>query len=187
MDTWMRQFFNEMGIPVVEDLNEVLDEKGIIVIDIERPFVERKVTGSLVNQLKKSGKEFRSRLLITFNGYHDDPREVYQIPEIRKWVRSVYKQVPHLFYFLAPELEGMKPIFLCIANEIYSLAVDNNPRLASIVVEADKLVKELILNALKFSLQMNETKEERRQLIQTILNGLDLKEVERSKEFEEEI
>ena len=179
MDPWLKQFLKDAGIRIAETFEEVKNSDSIAMIDVERYFIERKITWPLVNRLRESGKELKSRLIISFNGYETDPREVFHIPEIRRWVKSIYKQVPHLFYFLASDLEGMKPIFLCLADTSYTVRVENSSRLSSVIIEADKLVKEIVLNALKFSVKMNETGEEQRELIHTILNGVDIKRLDK--------
>nr|WP_236783317.1 chlororespiratory reduction 6 domain-containing protein [Aliivibrio fischeri] len=49
----------------------------------------------------------RNKLSLWFAGYDDDPRELYEIPEIRRWFRvSVERGIPW-FYFLSNLEESM--------------------------------------------------------------------------------
>jgi hypothetical protein len=42
----------------------------------------------------------RGRVTLFFEGYDDDPRDVYDIPEIRRYAKTLDEQFPYWFYFL---------------------------------------------------------------------------------------
>lgn len=42
---------------------------------------------------------FQQRIRFTVNGYDEDPRELFEIPEVRDWLRKVHDLWPHWFYF----------------------------------------------------------------------------------------
>ena len=44
------------------------------------------------------------RFRITIKGYDDDPRQVFDIPEVRGWFAALHKDAPHFPFFLEPEL-----------------------------------------------------------------------------------
>jgi hypothetical protein len=44
------------------------------------------------------------RFRITIKGYDDDPRQVFDIPEVRGWFEALHKDAPHFPFFLEPEL-----------------------------------------------------------------------------------
>ena len=41
-----------------------------------------------------------SRANLTISGYDDDPRELYEIPEVCQWANQTYNQFPSLLFFL---------------------------------------------------------------------------------------
>jgi hypothetical protein len=91
------------------DLRQTLRENPIIFLSIEREETERLDISrvvTVVNALVKAGKEARGRLVITFSGYDDIPDEVFEIPEIRKYVEKVYDRFPYIFYYLNQVVEG---------------------------------------------------------------------------------
>ena len=51
-------------------------------------------------ELKKRGSKSKNSLALSFMGYDHDPREVYMIPEIRNYLRTLFEKVPELFYFI---------------------------------------------------------------------------------------
>lgn len=53
--------------------------------------------------------QFRDRVDIAFSGYDTDPREVFEIPEIRLFMRQLDEQFPFWFYFLNKR-QGSSPV-----------------------------------------------------------------------------
>lgn len=60
----------------------------------------------------------RGRVTITFDGYEDDPRNVYKIPEVRRYVLALDKAFPYWFYFinLNLNLNTIKVLALCLCR-----------------------------------------------------------------------
>jgi hypothetical protein len=52
-------------------------------------------------------------LWLVFIGYDDDPRELWEIPEVRRWFARLVEAVPHLLYLLDP-LEGMPKLYFAL-------------------------------------------------------------------------
>lgn len=66
--------------------------------------IELKATYKIIqqiNEFKKAGVTAKNSLSVEFWGYDYDEREVFEIPEIRMFIREVYNQIPELFYFLS--------------------------------------------------------------------------------------
>lgn len=40
------------------------------------------------------------RFTLTISGYDDDPRELYEVPEVCSWARDTLEKIPHLPFFL---------------------------------------------------------------------------------------
>ena len=63
------------------------------------------ITGTLqtlwsVFRDRETVKRFQGRVEIGFHGYDADPREIFEIPEIRRFCRKLDKSFPYWFYFL---------------------------------------------------------------------------------------
>ncbi|MBX9158556.1 hypothetical protein ACTFR8_23455 [Bacillus cereus group sp. MYBK15-3] len=52
------------------------------------------------------------KLMITFSGWDDNPNDIYEIPEIRAWVKMVVERMPHIFYFIT-DIEKMNSLVAC--------------------------------------------------------------------------
>jgi Chlororespiratory reduction 6 len=49
-------------------------------------------------------EESCGRFRITLKGYDDDPRQVFDIPEVRGWFTQLAKDAPHFPFFIEPEM-----------------------------------------------------------------------------------
>jgi hypothetical protein len=48
----------------------------------------------------ESAKRLKGRLIFGIRGYDEDPRELYEIPDVRAWVNALEREFPYWFYFL---------------------------------------------------------------------------------------
>lgn len=58
----------------------------------------------------------RQRLVLGFDGYDDDPRDVYDIPAVREFVQAVDRAFPYLFYFADPDYPTLRVLALCLCR-----------------------------------------------------------------------
>lgn len=115
-----------------------LSPQDAYIIGIAREAVERGHLQSYLDEFQKIAKrDMRSRVAIFFDGYDADPREVYQIPEVRSWANRLLKNIPHLFYFLTPENFSIRIMFLCLVPVIFrdGEQVAINERKAKLLIE----------------------------------------------------
>jgi hypothetical protein len=60
----------------------------------------------------------RGRITLFFAGYDDDPRDVYDIPEIRRYAKALDDQFPYWFYFADPHCSTLKVLTLCLCRVV---------------------------------------------------------------------
>jgi hypothetical protein len=85
---------------------EGLEKRGYYFHPVQKEHVEGLVTEPLVRrirtQVKKRGFEkVAGHVAITFSGYADDPREVFAIPEVRRYWQKLDRDLPELPALLA--------------------------------------------------------------------------------------
>ena len=98
------------------------DRLGIdwINVLISREEVERADTSSTISVLssviadRETVLRFRGRVQITFRGFDYDPREVYEVPEIRRFCAELDRRFPYWFYFLSTDNDLLKMIAFCL-------------------------------------------------------------------------
>ena len=88
--------------------NNLLDTLGIdwLGVVVAREDVEANDTTETLQSLwsvfrdRETVRKFQGRVEMGFHGYDADPREVFEIPEIRRFCRKLDKSFPYWFYFL---------------------------------------------------------------------------------------
>ncbi|MGH7309941.1 MAG: chlororespiratory reduction 6 domain-containing protein [Candidatus Rokuibacteriota bacterium] len=58
-------------------------------------------------------REYRERVDMAFQGYDADPRELFEIPEVRRFVAALDDAFPYWLYFLSREYMGLQAIAFC--------------------------------------------------------------------------
>lgn len=57
---------------------------------------------------------FFERVDLAFDGYNEDPRELFEILEVRQYVHKLDEEFPYWLYFLSKRRRGLLCIVLCI-------------------------------------------------------------------------
>ena len=67
-----------------------------------------------IELLKVAGLQSREKLMLTFQGYETTPMEIYEIGEIRRYVKQLFAKHRNLFYFLTGERFNNLLILNCL-------------------------------------------------------------------------
>lgn len=113
--------------------------------------------------LQKAGKDARGKLMLTFDGYDNDDREIYFIPEIREFVKYFYDKCNYLFYFLTTEDNNRSIIFACI-NDCNSFKVKGGNKVILETIYDQEIKMKTINSIIKYGLSQNDFIEAKRLL-----------------------
>lgn len=94
------------------------DHLGLIAFspdEVERSDYDRFDASLLA--LNSAGKTAAGYLIVAL-GYDGDPREIYEIPEAVVYVRGLFERCPHLLYFTPPEIDAVRPLYLCLIGVV---------------------------------------------------------------------
>ncbi len=97
-----------------------LHDFDFLTVVISRDEVEQHDTSGPIGVLKKMLQSperirtFRTRVNISFFGYDQDNRELFEIPDVRDYVTRLYSDFPYWLYFLARECTGLQCLTLCM-------------------------------------------------------------------------
>lgn len=97
--------------------------------------------------LKEAGKDAKGKLFLTFDGYDNDKREIYMIPEIRNFVKNVWDDYKFLFYFLTSFDNNRAIIFACL-NDFKAIQNLRDKKCRLEIIYNQK-IKEQTINAMK--------------------------------------
>lgn len=110
---------------------------------------------NVLEALQQAGKNARGKLMITFDGYDNDDREIYLIPEIRDFVKHFYDKCNYLFYFLTPLDNSRNMIFACI-NNCKSIKIEGKDEVI-LEITYDNEIKMKTINAIiKYGISQND-------------------------------
>lgn len=81
-------------------------------------------------------ERFRGRVELAFHGYSDDPRELHEIPEVRRFCAKLDEIFPFWFYFLSTDgmTLGLIARCLCSVTEVRPGVVSLGPDLLEFMV-----------------------------------------------------
>ena len=96
-----------------------LDNVGDVILEVSRKQAENCNIDDQLNTLSffLKDREYvikgRGKIAISFSGYDDDPRELYEIPEVRKYVSALDTAFPYLFYFCFLSYPTIRVFTMC--------------------------------------------------------------------------
>lgn len=102
-----------------QDIKEALDQgaKPMIMYYITKEEVLTLNTNNLdkiFNTVKQFGKRCKQCVAIFCSGYDDVPDELFEIMELRKYIRHLFDKHPYMFYYLTTELGIEQWLLACL-------------------------------------------------------------------------
>lgn len=79
---------------------------------------------------RQTALEFSRRISLVVDGYNDDPRELFEIPAVRAYLKRLDQEWPYWFFFLSQADESIKMLESCLCDTIEVV-----PGVASIDIE----------------------------------------------------
>ena len=123
-----------------DKLNEMMDTSPIIMIEDSRNNIETKnmtYIYSWIDSITQSYDSFHQcHVVFTINGYNNDPRELYEIPEIREYFQRLLAERPHAIYYMDDIFK--KVAILAVAGQIQK--VHSSGLSKKVAIDRDKAV-----------------------------------------------
>jgi hypothetical protein len=63
-------------------------------------------------------KQFQNTVDISFDGYNDSQRELWEIEAVREYVRALDSEFPYWLFLLSPSSPGFECITLCLTKDV---------------------------------------------------------------------
>lgn len=95
---------------------------GFIMVGIGRDQVESNDISLALSTLTDllaapdAVRRLQGRVALLFEGYDDDPREVYEIPEVRRFCAALDQRFPYWLYFLTTIQDNLKVVTFCLVQ-----------------------------------------------------------------------
>lgn len=90
----------------------------LVVLEIGRTHVERndlQTWVEVLSRLTESGPmaaAYEGMLSVAITGYEDDPRELYEIPEVLRYIRALTEAWPYWFHFCERPMRSLELVFM---------------------------------------------------------------------------
>ncbi len=106
---------NPRFLPAVsEPIYLVISREQINECDISGPLrVLRQLQGNPEKAVAACG-----RISLVIDGYNKDPRELFEIPEVRRFIKELDAIWPYWFFFLSQADDSIKVIESCLCDSI---------------------------------------------------------------------
>jgi hypothetical protein len=103
----------EPQVPLFDEI-----DPDFLTVVVSREQVEAGDTSEILPVLQQllqpeTAKKFFERVEIGFSGYDQDPRELYEMVEVRNFVYKLDDQFPFWLYFLTKRGSGLRVILYC--------------------------------------------------------------------------
>jgi Chlororespiratory reduction 6 len=89
-----------------------------VLMEIPRAWIEAGDFSEAEQALRSPPDEWIGNIGLVISGYEDDPRELWEVPEVRRWFSRFVAAVPHLLMFLSPEWGSSKLYFALLLEEL---------------------------------------------------------------------
>lgn len=125
-----------------------------------------------VEKLKIKGKD---SIALSFDGYDNDIRGIFEIREIRSFFQRLYKIKPNIFYYLIKyDLDYIKTLFLCLVElTVVSNAKRLDGQVDLDIVNAKSTIERLVNNAVGHAKKLGESTEEQFKLAELLYKALE--------------
>jgi hypothetical protein len=67
---------------------------------------------------RQTAIDFCGRISLVVDGYNDDPRELFEVPQVRAYIRRLDQAWPYWFLFLSQADESIKLLESCLCETI---------------------------------------------------------------------
>lgn len=104
-----------------DSLNRLLfeDKFETVLLPIERELIDSRVTDEIVEVFmgmiatKESAMSVQQRIVLSVSGYDDDPRELWEISEVRDYLCEIFTRCPFLFFLASHRGQSIALLFNC--------------------------------------------------------------------------
>jgi len=126
----VKDFTKIMGLPKdylpeLKDFwrtNKLLLEGTFLGIAVPRTDVESgDITYTLdaLNRIRNSrvlSRKYQENIDLSIFGYDEEPRELFELPEVRRWMEKLDRNFPYWLYFLSKDSRSLAFVALCLCD-----------------------------------------------------------------------
>lgn len=131
-----------------------ISKREIIQKDYSRIF-------KFFDKLTKAGIYAKEKIHISFGGYDNDKREIYEIPEIREYVKNVCDKYGYLFYFINQIDNNRSLIFACLCD-FKSIHINGSNKVNLEIIYNNEINKHIENSMIEFGKKIDDLENSKR-------------------------
>lgn len=147
----------------LKNINDVKNSQLILFSVSKREILTKDYTRieKSIQILNNAGKFAKGKIMLTFDGFDTDKREIYEIPEIREYVKNIWNKCKHIFYFLTALDNNRAIIFACI-NDFECFHRIGEIKTELHIINNQEIKEKTIDAMVKFGIKINDVENVRR-------------------------
>lgn len=176
------ELFKKSGVPFKLSTDEKSEKMlKISRINVTKEHIQKghvQTYLKVVESQEKKKKNGRNSLIFLFDGYEQENRRMYDIPEIKSWVQKMVKNKPSLFYFILNMNDNyVQDLALCLVNPMTSFipkelqAYTGPSNLTLSGADVTPTIRKVTENAFLYAKRLKHTPEELMDLCMTLLDN----------------
>jgi len=129
------------------EMNEIIVEHDHFLFIVGREEIETMDVTNARNffdrlrRTKELAEHCQGKVEIVFHGYDDDPRELFEIPEVRNYVPALVDALPELFFFAftGERAHVLKTLAMCLTDVVIKSRIPNENTQIPVEVTTDRI------------------------------------------------
>ncbi|GFZ32728.1 hypothetical protein CSC2_32540 [Clostridium zeae] len=137
------------------------DDRKLHLMILNKNYIEAldlQEIDKMLNVFKRTGiKKYKNNIVFQIDGYNDDPREIFEIPEIKAFFKKVFDKYPYMLYFLSNINSNDAWVLACLCNKHQTCSIVGK-RNIDLKMQFDNNVLSQILNqTVAYMMQIRES------------------------------
>lgn len=67
---------------------------------------------------RETALQYKGKVMLCFTGYDKDSRELYEVPEVKKYMGLLDSKFPFWFFFLSIERDALRLVAFCLCRTV---------------------------------------------------------------------
>ncbi|MBK1812456.1 chlororespiratory reduction 6 domain-containing protein [Clostridium sp. YIM B02505] len=128
----------------------ILNKSYIEALDLQE--IDRMLT-----VFKRDGvKKYKNNIVFQVDGYDDDPREIFEIPEIKAFYKKVFDKYPYMLYFLSNVNSNDAWVLACLCNKHQTCSVVGKTNIDLKMQFDNNLLSQILNQTIAYMRQIRE-------------------------------
>ncbi|GFP77723.1 chlororespiratory reduction 6 domain-containing protein [Clostridium fungisolvens] len=137
------------------------DDRKLHLMILNKSYIEAldlQEIDKMLNVFKRHGiKKYRNNIVFQIDGYNDDPREIFEIPEIKAFFKKVFDKYPYMLYFLSNINSNDAWVLACLCNKHQTCSIVGKRNIDLKMQFDNNLLSQILNQTVAYMMQIHES------------------------------